>query len=350
MFIPKFPLHFVFILSNRCNLACIHCSSNADDCGTLGHTTSEALEIVEQMAAIGVMDVAFSGGEPLLRKDLPRLVAYAGSLGMTTGTSTNGYPLTSSNARKLRGAGLTRLQVSLDGTKAMHDHIRGEGAFAKAVEAIRRSLDHGLTTHICFTAMRMNAHLLPEMIDLARNLGVDGFNLSQFVPTGRGTLDQGITPAVSRKLLETWLVARRHYPGMYLSTHSAGLAALEPDSADCRGGCQAGRSIGCITAEGDVTPCVMFPLVLGNLKDCSLRDIWEQSETVAQLKARDVGGACGACRYKDRCGGCRAAAWAVDGDMMAEDPYCWIANPPEAGSHAKGVAANAPHHHLLSQT
>tara|TARA_R110002167_G_scaffold94784_1_gene252766 strand:- start:7193 stop:7837 length:645 start_codon:yes stop_codon:yes gene_type:complete len=209
MFIPTYPLHFVFILSNRCNLACIHCSSNADNCGVLGHTTDEALNIVDQMAEIGVMDVAFSGGEPLLRKDLPQLVSHARKLGMTTGTSTNGYPLTDRNASKLRNAGLTRLQVSLDGTEALHDQIRGEGAFAKAIEAIERSLSHGLTTHICFTAMRMNAHLLPDMIALARDLKVDGFNLSQFVPTGRGTIDQGVSPTVSRHLLETWLEARK---------------------------------------------------------------------------------------------------------------------------------------------
>tara|TARA_R110002167_G_scaffold94784_1_gene252762 strand:- start:4377 stop:4796 length:420 start_codon:yes stop_codon:yes gene_type:complete len=136
---------------------------------------------------------------------------------------------------------------------------------------------------------------------------------------------------------------------MYLSAHSAGLAALEPDTEDCRGGCQAGRSIGCITAEGDVTPCVMFPLVLGNIKQSSLREIWGQSDDVAQLKTRDVGGICGTCRYKENCGGCRAAAWAVDGDMMAEDPYCWIANPPEGQPSGQRDPKHAAYHHLQSQ-
>lgn len=346
MFVPRFPLHFVFILSNRCNLACIHCSSDADECGAMGHSTAEALDILDQMAAIGVMDVAFSGGEPLLRKDLPKLVRHAVDLGMTTGTSTNGYPLTDRNALKLRDAGLSRLQVSLDGTEAMHEHIRGVGSYQKAINAIERSLNHGLTTHICFTAMRMNAHLLPDLLELACDLGVDGFNLSQFVPTGRGSVDQGITPAMSKHLLETWLEARRNYPDMYLSAHSAGLAALEPEAVDCRGGCQAGMSIGCITAEGDVTPCVMFPLVLGNLRSRDLRDIWAGSETISTLQSRQVGGACGACRFKEACGGCRAAAWAVDGDMMAEDPYCWIANPLTFDPAMKDLV-NASHNHLL---
>lgn len=350
MFIPRFPLHFVFILSNRCNLACIHCSSDADSCGTFGYTTAEAAEVLDQMAALGVVDVALSGGEPLLRRDLSQLVAYARGLGMTVGTSTNGYPLTSRNAAKLRDADLTRLQVSLDGTQQMHDRIRGKGAFRKAVEAIGRSLDHGLQTHICFTAMRMNAHLLPEMLELARRLGVHGFNLSQFVPTGRGTRDQGITPQTSRDLLEIWLAARKRFPDMYLSAHAAGLAALEPAAVDCRGGCQAGMSIGCITAQGDVTPCVMFPLALGNLRRRALRGIWEESDVVAKLKSREVGGACGACRYRETCGGCRAAAWVVDGDMMAEDPYCWIANPPATPATGRESAADAAHHHLLPST
>lgn len=324
MFIPKFPLHVVFILSNRCNLACTHCSSNADDKGILGYTTSQAKEIVNQMADLGVVDVAYSGGEPLLRKDLPGLVSHARSLGLMVGTSTNGYPLTEKTAKRLKGAGLSRLQVSLDGTRSMHESIRGPGSFGKAITAVKRSLKQGIKTHICFTAMRSNAHLLPDMLSLARELGVDGFNLSQFVPTGRGTFDQGLTPQMAHMLLQTWLKHKQKYPDMYLAAHSSGLASLVPDCSDSHGGCQAGISIACITAQGDVTPCVMFPLKIGNVHQSDLRTIWSESHTIAKLHKRSLSGTCGNCLYRLECGGCRAAAWAVHGDMMADDPYCWL--------------------------
>lgn len=334
MFAASFPLHFVFILGNKCNLACTHCSSNADAHSSAGFSTSEARDVLAQMVDVGVVDVAFSGGEPLLRRDLEELVAFAKELGFSTGTSTNGYALTHRRAQSIKMSGLDRLQVSLDGTRSAHERIRGPGSFDKAVTAIQHSVEAGLRTNICFTAMRSNAHLFPEMIELAVTLGVDGVNLSQFVPTGRGSLSEGLQPSLAKHLLETWLAAKRRHPDLHLTAHSSGLAALAPSAADCRGGCQAGMSIGCITARGDVTPCVMFPLSLGNLRSQRLRTIWSRSATVATLKSREVKGRCGDCRYRESCGGCRAAAWAVTGDMMAEDPYCWML--PDGG------AAEAP--------
>ena len=324
MFRPSFPLHFVFILGNRCNLACTHCSSAADLTASLGYSMEQAQDILTQMADIGVVDVAFSGGEPLLRRDLELLIMFARAKGMSTGTSTNGYALTEHRARTLKAAGLNRLQVSLDGTYQAHEKVRGPGSFPKAITAIRRSVEAGLRTHICFTAMRSNAHLLPEMIELALELRVDGFNLSQFVPTGRGAAEEGLEPRTAKWLLETWLEAKASHPSLHLTAHSSGLAALSPPEDACRGGCQAGMSIGCITPDGDVTPCVMLPLSLGNLNERPLAEIWSGSETIATLKSREVKGICGSCRHRDSCGGCRASAWAVTGDLMAEDPYCWI--------------------------
>lgn len=331
MFRPVFPLHFVFILGYKCNLACTHCSSNANSEFSLGYSTAQAKAVLDQMAEVGIVDVAFSGGEPLLRRDLESLVRHSNAAGMTTGTSTNGYALTPKRAASLRAAGLSRLQVSLDGLRDEHEAVRGPGSFDKALAAIRVSRDAGLRTHICFTAMRGNAHLLAEMIALGVELGVDGFNLSQFVPTGRGALAEGLEPAVAKALLETWLREKRRYPELHMTAHSSGLAALSPLAADCRGGCQAGISIGCILPNGDVTPCVMFPLPLGNLNQRPLREIWAQSDTIATLHNRPVKGACATCGHREACGGCRAAAWAVTGDMMAEDPYCWIGEAQRAG-------------------
>lgn len=342
MFRPSFPLHFVFILGSRCNLACTHCSSSADMTASLGYSTRQAQDILAQMAEVGVVDVAFSGGEPLLRRDLELLIMFARAQGMSTGTSTNGYALTRSRAQSLKKAGLDRLQVSLDGTREAHERVRGPGSFGKAITAIERSVEAGLRTHICFTAMRSNAHLLPEMIEAALGLGVDGFNLSQFVPTGRGALEEGLDPHTAKWLLQTWLEAKAKHPGLHLTAHSSGLAALSPPEDACRGGCQAGMSIGCITADGDVTSCVMLPLSLGNINERPLADIWSESETVATLKARSLKGICGSCSHRDTCGGCRASAWAVTGDLMAEDPYCWLVSGARARQAAAAAKAELP--------
>lgn len=324
MFRLDFPLHFVIILGYKCNLKCKHCSSSADSGRTLGYSTSQATAIINQMADIGVVDIAFSGGEPLLRRDLEQIIAFANSKGITTGTSTNGFAMTARRARQLKMAGLDRLQVSLDGLKEEHERIRGHGTFNRALAAIERSLEARLRTHICFTAMRSNAHLLPEMIELALELGVDGFNLSQFVPTGRGSLAEGLPPETAKRVLQTWLAEKSRHPDLHMTAHSSGLAALSPDAEHCRGGCQAGISIGCITPEGDVTPCVMFPMSVGNLNRNTLREIWASSPEIARLQSRAVEGVCGGCPHRLECGGCRAGAWAVTGNTMAQDPYCWL--------------------------
>ena len=323
MFTPNFPLHVVFILDNRCNLSCTHCSSAASTGGSKGFDTIGAKGVVDQLADAGVVDIAYSGGEPLLRNDLETLIAYARQRGLSVGTSTNGYPLTEKRAATLAAAGLNRLQISLDGMPATHDAIRGDGSFTHAHTAIGRSKKAGLRTHVCFTAMRSNAGDLAEVIQLVVAAGADGFNLSQFVPTGRGGLEQAMDAATSRHVLEIWLHAKRKYPKMYFAAHSIGLIDLDPTIGQCSGGCQAGISLGCITAAGDVTPCVMLPLPLGNLHEQSFRQIWAGHPLLERMRQREVSGTCGTCQHRQGCAGCRAAAWAHTGDALAADPHCW---------------------------
>lgn len=323
MFLPAYPLHVVFILDNRCNLACTHCSSAASTAGAKGFDTAGAMRVVDQLAAAGIIDIAFSGGEPLLRHDLEKLIEHALARGLTVGTSTNGYALTEQRAKALKATGLNRLQISLDGTPAVHDAIRGAGSFVRAYTAIGRAKQAGLRTHVCFTAMRSNAADLPSVIELVVAAGADGFNLSQFVPTGRGARDQDIDPATSRQLLETWLRAKVQHPHMYFAAHSTGLIDVDPAAGLCSGGCQAGIGIGCIGAGGEVMPCVMFPLVLGNLHEKSFQEIWGTHPLLERLRQREIGGSCGACPHRVACAGCRAAAWAHTGDPLAADPRCW---------------------------
>lgn len=329
MFVPRYPLHVVFCLTGACNLRCLHCSSAAGRRLPDEFSTAAARAVLDELAALGVVDVAFSGGEPLLRPDLCDLVAHAAALGLRTGTSTNGRFLSAERAAALKAAGLGRLQVSLDGPPAVHDAIRGAGVYADAVAAIERSVAAGLTTHVCFTAMARNYRYLAAVTATAAELGAHGFNLSQFVPLGRGSLREDLTPAAARAVMQTWLEQRQRYPRMRFFTHLAGLALLDPGAARLPSfiGCQAGIYLACITAAGDVTPCVMFPLTLGNLRRQSFQAIWDSAAPIRLLKERRLDGACGACSFKSRCGGCRAAAYIYHGDFLADDPRCWLLHP-----------------------
>lgn len=349
MYLPSYPLHVVLIITNRCNLRCLHCSSSAGEAAP-GELSQDELErILEELAELGVVDVAFSGGEPLMTHHLPALISRARALGMRVGTSTNGAPLTDRRVEQLRSAGLSRLQVSLDGLEDAHDHIRGKGSFDHAVAAIRRSLAAGIRTHVCFTAMRRNHEQLEQVIDLVVSLGVHGFNLSQFVPLGRGGLQEDLGPDESLRLMRRWVIQRKKYPHIAFTAHLSGLADVDPEAASAPGfiGCQAGMYIACITAQGDVLPCVMFPLVVGNVRQQSFREIWTTSSVIADLQGRCVDGGCRSCVHRVRCGGCRAAAYLHTGDYHAEDPRCWLLQKQPAEETAEQRANHAPHHRLL---
>jgi radical SAM protein with 4Fe4S-binding SPASM domain len=289
-------------------------------------STSELKSLLDELSRLGVVDVAFSGGEPLLRKDLPALIAYAREIGLCVGTSTSGTLLTESRAIELRQAGLSRLQVSIDGLETTHDRIRGAGVFRKAIDAVRTSVGLGIKTHICFTAMRQNFRELGDVIDLAASLGAAGFNLSQFVAVGRGGLEMRLSPAESRDVLLLWSKRRGLYPSLRLTAHLAGLAIVDEEVATAPGfvGCQAGMHLACVGPTGDVTPCVLLPLVVGNVREQPFGTIWDSSPEIQALKARSLPGACGACAYRTRCGGCRASAYAQTGDYLRDDPSCWL--------------------------
>lgn len=337
MFLPAYPLHVVLIVTNRCNLRCTHCSSAAGEASREELTRAELERIIAELSDLGVVDLALSGGEPLMYPDLPDLISFARAAGMRVGTSTNGAPLTARRAERLRDAGLSRLQISIDGPAPVHDRIRGRGSFARAVTAVERSLAAGLRTHLCFTAMRSNHAYLGDVIELARSMGVDGFNLSQFVPVGRGCLEEDLRPSESLELMRRWASERRKSPQIAFYAHLSGLAAVDLEAASAPGfiGCQAGIHIACVTALGDVLPCVMFPLALGNVRKQSFREIWEGSPVVADLRARVLGDGCGSCSHRLRCGGCRAAAYIHTGDYRADDPRCWLlqGKPGEVGTN-----------------
>lgn len=173
--------------------------------------------------------------------------------------------------------------------------------------------------------MKSNYREFEEVAERAISWGAEGVNLSQYVATGRGCHLQALGRAENRELLETWLLLRKEHPSVQFTAHMAGLATVAPELAAAPGfiGCQAGVHIACITARGDVTPCVMLPLVLGNLRNESFAEVWGSSGAVRRLQSReDLAGACRGCALTEKCGGCRAVAWANNGDLMGEDVAC----------------------------
>jgi radical SAM protein with 4Fe4S-binding SPASM domain len=324
------PYHVVWLATNVCNLRCLHCSSDSGEALVDELRTDEVLTLLNDLAAWGVIDLAISGGEPLLRPDLFEIVEYAVQRGFSVGLGSNGTTLTNGNLERLRRLGLSRLQISLDGLSEAHERLRGEkGLFGLAVENIRKSLSHGLRTNVCFTVNRLNVDQLEHFFSFAATLGINRLNISRYVPTGRKVDHQlDLEPGEWRQAITRLKRLTCLYEGkLQIVTHLSQQILIDPELERVPGfsGCQAGRGQGCVTANGDVWPCVLLPIPLGNVRVRTIKELWKSSPVIQRLNNRDkLKGACGNCGLRNLCGGCRAVAFATGGDVLAPDPRCWL--------------------------
>ncbi|HLC01089.1 MAG TPA: radical SAM protein, partial [Candidatus Bathyarchaeia archaeon] len=182
------PFLVVWDFTHKCNLNCKHCYSNSGAVLEEELSTTEALSVVDQLADAEVTALAFSGGEPLSRKDFFDVALHAVKRGLYVSVATNGTLLTKENVRKLKQTGVHYVEVSIDGATARtHDAFRGvPGAFEKAVSGIRNAVEEDLCACIATTATKSNLSEMPAIIDLAEDIGAERFTYFNFIPTGRG--------------------------------------------------------------------------------------------------------------------------------------------------------------------
>jgi len=352
---PYRPIVF-WNLTRACNLACDHCYIEADaGAGSRDELTmDEALAAVDGLADAGVPLVLLSGGEPLLRPDLLEIAARARDRGIMTALSTNGTLIDRDVAEGLVDAGVGYAGVSLDGASAAtHDRIRGRaGAFDRALDGIRASIEAGLRTGVRVTVTRENAGELDALLDLSTGLGVDRFCLYWLVPSGRGRDrhgDRQLGPeGVGRVLDRLYERAEALGPDRIevLSVDAPSdavalldrMAAAGSASLDAArqlltlqgGACSAGRRVANIDPAGYVYPCQFAQdeaFRIGNVRERAFGELWQDAEnpvlTAFREKEGRLGGACGACADVGLCGGgCRIRAYRETGDLYAADPFC----------------------------
>ncbi|MEY2422835.1 MAG: hypothetical protein QOI95_2902 [Acidimicrobiaceae bacterium] len=343
LFRTVMPLHMVWLATNACNARCQHCSSNSARRSPDELTTAEALALIDEFAAAGVVDLAISGGEPLLRGDIVRIVDRARARGLAVGVGSNGSRLSRATADRLAVSGINRFQVSLDGLPASHDTLRcWPGLFDRAVASIHTAVDAGLRVHVCCTITRLNFDELDAFCELITALPVQRINFSRYVPTGRGTDALDLTDAEWRPVVEHIIELRERYRGrLEIVGHLAQQILVDDVLADMPGftGCQAGAGQGCVAANGDVYPCVLLPVPVGNVRTTSFSEIWRSAPLLTDLRDRNhLVGSCHTCSQRERCGGCRAVAFARTGDVFATDPRCWIADPTLSGHNVTAVS------------
>ena len=352
-------------LTYRCNLACEHCYLDAGPAKVDSPAfadrseldTAGCFRVVDEIAAFAPECVTIlTGGEPLLRRDIVEIVRYAAGRGLWVVVGTNGVKITENLASILRDAGVRGLALSLDALDpGRHDSFRRvRGAWENTVEGAKILHRAGLPFIVQTTVGSHNRGELERIAAFAHDeLGARVWNVYFLVPSGRGAYVSDLDPAqydgvlaelaaIQRAWASKMLVNAKCAPHFVRTLLESDSAAPFPKSfAGGAGGCPAGTHYLGIRPNGDVTPCPYLPLFAGNLRQDGLRRIWDESELFTTIRKRtDLGGRCGACELNAMCGGCRARAFGMTGDVMAEDPLC---------THAPG-SLTAAVERLRSQT
>lgn len=325
------PLYVVWETTLDCNAKCVHCYSDAVfGKGKEYWPLAEAIDLIDQIADAGVIILALSGGEVLMRRDWEKLVAHGVMRGLRMTMATNGRKVTSRTAARLAALGIWNVSVSIDGASpAMHDAIRGiPGLFSAACRAVRHLVEAGIRVTVNYTPMKPNLADAEAMIELAWRLGAAKINMTEYVYTSRGGVDLMPSATELGCLLDRWQTAANAWQDrIVVDWHDCrvGLMLKGEEAARYRG-CGAGYTHCRITVDGDVTPCVVLPTVAGNLRESRFADIWHKSPILERIRSRDsiVEGNCADCEHKARCGGCRAVSQACFGHPFGGDPSCWI--------------------------
>ncbi len=347
-------------LTTGCNLKCIHCRASATELMSSADLNYEqSCRVVDQIAEYAPLILVLSGGEPLWRRDVFDIARRAVGQGIRVALATNGTLVDEAMAERIKNAGIVRVSISLDGAdRHTHDSFRGEaGAFDAAIAGLKHLQALGVSTQVNTSVARHNVDQLPEILRLSQSLGVAAFHIFLLVPVGCGLTiaeDQTIHGEQYEQVLN-WFYDRSLDSGLELKAtcaphyyrimrqrraeaRRAGQAvpelATEGMHATTRG-CLAGSGVCFISHQGEVYPCGYLPVSAGDLRQQPFREIWEKAEVFAALRQPDqLEGKCGLCEFKYVCLGCRARAYGLTGDYLAEEPFCIYqpkANQPGIG-------------------
>lgn len=335
-------------LTYRCNLACEHCYLDAgwkprvrtpEFADRRELDTQQCKKIIDDIVDFAPECVTIlTGGEPLLRRDILEIIQYGHQRALWMVVGTNGVLITESLAIRLKEEGVRGLALSLDSVDPQrHDAFRRvRGAWENTVNGAALLNQVELPFIVQTTVARLNLNELEEIAEFAcSELEARVWNLYFLVPSGRGQFTSDLEPEEYDRVLAALRRIQKNYKGRMLVNakcaphYTRYLFERDPESPFLKvfqggaGGCPAGTQYMGIRPNGDVTPCPYLPVFGGNLRTDSLSAIWKGSTVFQQIRQRKVlGGRCGECEFSSYCGGCRARAYGMTGDFMAEDALC----------------------------
>ena len=344
----------VWNMTRRCNLKCMHCYSNSRNLQYKNElSTDEGKKLISDLASFGSPVILFSGGEPLMREDLPELAQFAVDRGLRSVISTNATLITKKMGDILKKIGISYVGVSLDGMEKTHDRFRGvKGAFDMTLTGIRICRDAGIKVGVRFTMNRKNFADIPAIFDLIEEENIPRACFYHLVYSGRGSklIDEDLSHDEARKVIDIIMDRTRdlfsrgkpkeiltvdnHADGPYVymrmrrEDHERAKEVLS--LLQVNEGNSSGIGIGCVSWDGEVYADQFWRDVsFSNVRKRPFSEIWLDTSNELMLKLKDkkkyVKGRCSVCRWLDICGGnFRARAEAVTGDIWAPDPACYL--------------------------
>jgi len=332
------PETLTFSLLDRCNLRCSHCwLESGPSLSKASVSLPVARRVIEDFSSLGGTAIRFTGGEPLLHSAWSELLGFADTAGLTVLLQTNGTLLDDDRLSKLQALGLSALQIqiSLDGaTAAVHDRVRGTGSFRKTIAAIQRlvALSFCPDVAIFFTEMQHNLHELPELFQLAEQLGVGSVSSGSLVVRGRADSEGAVCPPAPLQyeaLLERYAEDsqfRKRYD------RCGNIAALEWSN-------QNGAGHGChfilnpyLSSRGDLFPCLLC-----HADNYAVAGVFEKGLAAALVEGLPLWARlqelscerpsllpeCQSCPFFQSCaGGCMGRAWESFASFVVPDDRC----------------------------
>jgi radical SAM protein len=305
-------------------------------------TPIESLGLLRQIAAFGdrLPHLILTGGDPLSRKDLFRVIDEARALGLEVSITPSATPALNQVLAQLKAHGIQSLGLSLDGSSAArHDAIRAiPGCFGTTIEVAHEAGRLGLPIQVNTLVAEETAEDLPAIYELLRTFSVMRWSLFFLISVGRGKALREVSPKRGEEIMNWVLDLVRHAPFAVKTTEAPSYRRLALDRMRATGTSVSevkssslyksfqirdGHGIVFVSNKGDIYPSGFLPLQCGNVRTSSLLDVYRHAPVFQALHSPEqFRGKCGECEFSHICGGSRARAFAYTGDALESDPFC----------------------------
>lgn len=333
-----------FHITGKCNLRCKHCYRTEGDVEPL--TYEDLVTVIEQYKSLqkayhahyGIQargHINITGGEPFFRKDIRQFLTYLGenSQEFSYGILSNGSFITGEITPLLRQTGVSFVQLSLDGDRAIHDGLRAPGDYDRVLKTAQFLEQEGIRTYISFTANRDNYRCLPLVARQCRKRKITKLWSDRIVPMGTGQQLKEL--AITDDLLPDYVRTLKRAQGSFLTkllhrkTQVTMNRALQfQNSQGAMYSCSAGRSLITVDEFGNIMPCRRMPILCGNISETTLEEVYFHHPTFCALRKDLIPKECALCPYKHKCkGGARCQSYALYGSFYRADPGCPIKQP-----------------------